>query len=67
MEELRQSPAMEEDTPVMVAGDPEKRYFIERVKNGIPLTGKEYESLEFAAKEYGVAFDCLMQKAGSAK
>ncbi len=67
MEELRRSPAMEKDIPIMVAGDPEKKHFIERVKNGIPLTGKEYESLELAAKEYGIVFDCLMQKAGSAK
>lgn len=60
LKDLRRSPAIDKDNPVQVAGDPEKKYYSDRIKNGIPMAKNEYEALAAAAKEYGVAFDCMV-------
>lgn len=39
---------------VMVAGDPEKSIYQERIKNGIPLTGEISKSYEELAGELGM-------------
>lgn len=54
MKELRGEPAIDENVPVQVAGDPEKRSCVERMKKGIPLKPSEYEAFQAMSKEYNV-------------
>lgn len=50
--ELRSEPSLEEDRPIQVAGDPEKKCKDNRRKNGIPISFVEYQAFERIDKEY---------------
>ena len=56
VKELRTEPAMDNNVPVQVAGDPEKKTATIRSKKGIPLKEAEYLALKELAREYGVDF-----------
>jgi len=43
MSDIRQEPRKNSQVPIQVAGDPEKKAFLERIQRGIPLSPKEYE------------------------
>lgn len=57
IKELRSEPAMDNDVPVQVAGDPEKMTALNRSRSGIPLTRIEYDAFKDLSKEYGVVLD----------
>lgn len=57
MKELRNEPRFDKNIPIQVAGDPEKRNYIERCKKGIPLKLFEYEEFKKISEEYGIPFN----------
>jgi len=57
LKELRREPAVKKSVPVQVPGDPEKKIFARRVKDGIPLGKKEYADFTELSKKYGVRLD----------
>ena len=59
---LRSTPALDEDKPVQVAGDPEYRREEERRANGIPLPSILVERLREIASDAGAPF--LLSEAG---
>lgn len=54
MKELRNEPSIDGNVSVQVAGDPEKRSYVERMKKGIPLKPLEYEAFQVMSKEYNI-------------
>ena len=60
--ELRNEPPIDKNVPVQVAGDPEKRVVMERLKHGIPLRENEYKALEKLGAEYGIELNDLVLK-----
>jgi ureidoglycolate dehydrogenase (NAD+) len=56
MEEVRHEPSRDEQVPVQVPGDPEKRTKAERGKLGIPLDGVELQSLQDLARQLQIVF-----------
>lgn len=63
MNELRGEPPMDEDTPIMVAGDPEKKSKLERSKSGIPLTQEIFEFLLKEGMNYGLDLNSYLRSA----
>ena len=57
MDELRNEPPADKSTAVQVAGDPEKRIYKERIKNGIPMKPHDYEEFKKIGMQYGVCFE----------
>ena len=57
MKELRNEPRLDKDIPIQVAGDPEKKSYEERSKNGIPLTQNVFESFLDLSEESGIKLD----------
>jgi ureidoglycolate dehydrogenase (NAD+) len=57
MKELRGEPPFNKKVPVEVAGDPEKKNYSERIRNGIPMGLKEYEIFKRMGDEHGVPFN----------
>jgi len=57
MKELRNEPRLDKDIPIQVAGDPEKKSYAERSKNGIPLKSVEYEAFKKLSEKYGIRFE----------
>jgi LDH2 family malate/lactate/ureidoglycolate dehydrogenase len=49
VDKVRQEPKLELDKPIYVPGDPEKHYFQDRIKNGIPLEEAVLKSFESMA------------------
>ncbi|MFH1593923.1 MAG: Ldh family oxidoreductase [Candidatus Omnitrophota bacterium] len=56
MNELRREPAVDDRTPVQVAGDPEKKEYERRRKIGIELKPIEHEAFRKIGVEYGIEF-----------
>ena len=54
--ELRQEPPLDPDTPVQVAGDPEKKVAEVRRKKGIPLRSVDIDFFEKIASDYNISF-----------
>ncbi len=52
--DLRKAPRSDNNIPVQVAGDPEKRCAEKRKKTGIPLSLKEYKAFGDISSEYGI-------------
>lgn len=52
--DLRQEKRLDSNTPVQVAGDPEKATQRERAANGIPLSATEFEKLNALATRLGL-------------
>lgn len=52
--ELRSEPALNKEIPVMVAGDPEKKFAKKRSIEGVPIPVSIYESLKKVGSGYGV-------------
>jgi len=59
VKELRKEPPVEKGCPVQVAGDPEKRTFAKRVKEGIPLSDAEFAAFRQLSAEYGVKLETM--------
>lgn len=57
MKELRNEPRFDVNIPIQVAGDPEKKNYEERKKEGIPLKPIEYEVFKKLSEQYGVYFE----------
>ena len=57
MNEIRKGSALDVNTPVQVAGDPEKKTALHRTRHGITLDDAEYASLKAAGKEYGIELE----------
>jgi len=53
-DELRREPAIQSETPVMVAGDPEKKIEARRKVEGVPLRPVDVEFFTQASKEYRI-------------
>lgn len=51
---LRNSEPVDPSSPVLVAGDPEKKIYAERIKSGIPLTKTDMEKFRALAEKYKV-------------
>ncbi len=56
MDEIRREPARDPAKPVMVPGDPEKKAFIRRSREGIPLSPYEFEAIAETCRQYSVTF-----------
>lgn len=56
MDEIRREPAKDAANPVMVPGDPEKKAFIARSQEGIPLSSYEYDAIAETCRQYAVTF-----------
>ncbi len=58
--ELRNEPALDAEQGVMVAGDPEKKKYLARDRDGIPLTDEEFQQFKNLNKDYqlDVELDC---------
>ena len=56
MDSLRNEPRFKEDIPVLVPGDPEKEFFEERFKAGIPVPSNLRNQLSDLANQYKVKF-----------
>lgn len=54
MREVRSEPRYKEDKPILVAGDPEKNNYKNRVKKGIPIRQKDFESLVELGQKYEI-------------
>ncbi len=50
--ELRSEPALNEEQPIMVAGDPEKKKYLSRDQDGIPLSDDEFKQFRNLNKTY---------------
>ncbi|HHT9106582.1 MAG TPA: Ldh family oxidoreductase [Candidatus Wujingus californicus] len=57
MKEVRNEPRFDKNIPIQVAGDPEKRSYTERCKNGIPLKLFEHGEFKKISEEYGIPFN----------
>jgi len=57
--ELRREPSIEKGRQVQVAGDPEKKTFARRMKEGIPLSAAEFEDFNRLSDEYGVKLEII--------
>lgn len=57
LRELRKEPPLDKKTPVLVAGDPEKRIAKERSRKGIPLSRREISEMRNAGRKYGIILD----------
>lgn len=55
IERLRKQSPVLETKEVLVAGDPEKKIYKKRVKEGIPLTEEQRREFEMIAKEFGLS------------
>jgi LDH2 family malate/lactate/ureidoglycolate dehydrogenase len=53
-ERIRRQPRRDPDTPVQVAGDPEKAFQADREANGIPIGAKDLAQLQQLADELGI-------------
>lgn len=56
MDAVRREPAKKPEAPVMVAGDPEKKMFEIRVKDGIPISKATYKKFLLISKEISFQF-----------
>ncbi len=56
IDELHATPPIEAATPVLVAGDPERRILAERTTTGIPLAKSVFEDIRGVARACGVRF-----------
>lgn len=54
IDELRAEPALDPAKPVMVAGDPEKKAFAIRSREGIPVTEQELAQFQALNQKYGL-------------
>lgn len=54
IEEIRNEPALDENIPVQVAGDPEKKAAQDRMKKGIPVEPNIFKIFIDIGKEYGI-------------
>jgi len=54
IDELKKEPRFDEDVPVQVADEPQKRHYAQRIEEGVPLTMKDYNLLKEVEKEYSV-------------
>jgi len=57
--DLRREPPMERSGAIQVAGDPEKKTFIRRTKEGIPLSDAEFDAFKGLSAEYGVKLETM--------
>jgi len=55
MDQIRQEPAKDPQRPVMVPGDPEKRCYQKRIKDGIPMSETEYRELVQICQQQNVS------------
>ncbi len=53
--EMRNTPSLDPNTPVLIPGDPERIAYQERMKSGIPLNQKVIESLARISRQTGIA------------
>jgi LDH2 family malate/lactate/ureidoglycolate dehydrogenase len=53
---LHATPPLDDDQPVLVAGDPERTAAAERARDGIPLSRSVVEDLRFVTRAAGVEF-----------
>ena len=56
MDEVRRQPKAAKKMPIMVAGDPEKKSFKERVRKGIPMDIADFKAFSKLEKEFNVSF-----------
>lgn len=56
MDEIRREPAKDLAKPVMVPGDPEKKAFLQRSREGIPLSAIEYQAIAATCSNYNIKF-----------
>jgi LDH2 family malate/lactate/ureidoglycolate dehydrogenase len=56
MDDIRSEPLKDENSKVMVPGDPEKRNFADRIKNGIPLKEHDLQAFRAVAERYKIDF-----------
>ncbi len=56
MDEIRREPAKDPFKPVMVPGDPEKKAFVQRSREGIPLFPAEYDAILETCRTHSVKF-----------
>jgi LDH2 family malate/lactate/ureidoglycolate dehydrogenase len=56
MDEIRHEPAKDPAKPVLVPGDPEKKAFLSRSREGIPLSATEFESINDTCRLHSVKF-----------
>lgn len=56
MDEIRREPAKDPAKPVMVPGDPEKKAFVVRSREGIPLSPVEFESIADTCRPHNIKF-----------
>ena len=57
MDALRREPPRDQALPVMVPGDPEKAFFRERSRTGLPVSDHLLAQLVKLAKRYGISFE----------
>lgn len=57
MDDLRREPPRDAAVPVQAPGDPEKTFFRERSRTGIPVPANLLSKLSALASKYGVPFD----------
>lgn len=56
IDEIRREPPKDPSIPIMVPGDPEKKAFILRSREGIPVSSLELESFRDTCSAHGVKF-----------
>jgi len=54
IQELRKEPKMDDSMPIQIPGDPEKKIFEVRKREGIPIPEKEYLILQSLGSEYEI-------------
>ena len=54
IQELRGEPSLTESTSIQIPGDPEKKIFEVRKREGIPMPEKEYFILQSLGAEYEI-------------
>lgn len=57
LKELRSEPSLDKKIPVQVAGDPEKKMYELRRKDGIPMAAAEVDAFGKLSREYGVPIE----------
>ncbi|MBI5195867.1 MAG: Ldh family oxidoreductase [Nitrospirae bacterium] len=56
MDDIRNEPGRDADTPVMSPGDPEKKNLADRTKNGIPVKELDLNAFKALAEKYKIKF-----------
>jgi L-2-hydroxycarboxylate dehydrogenase (NAD+) len=58
--EMRKTPSLDPENPVLIPGDPERIAYQERKRNGIPLNHRVENSLHRLSKETGIPLGSSM-------